>query len=74
MKCGINGKLAQKDNLLSGYGRFLLSKEDAENIIDKMIEIISAEWYATLRHAGVSEQDCQKVSSAFLNEGFFYSI
>jgi serine/threonine-protein kinase HipA len=72
MKCGINGRLAQKDNLLSGYGRFLLSKEDAENIIDKMIEIISAKWYATLRHAGVSEQDCQKVSSAFLNEGFFY--
>ncbi len=73
MTCGINGRAAQKNNLLSAHNRFLLSKEEAENIINKMIEVIKTEWYATFRHAGVCEQDCQMISSAFLNEGFFYA-
>ncbi len=64
--------MAHKNNLLSAAGRFLLSDDDAAQIINKMIQIITTEWYATLRHAGVSEQDCKTISSAFLNEGFFY--
>ncbi len=74
LSCGLYGRSAQKNNLLSGCDRFLLSKENAENIINNMVKIIGDEWYSTFRYAGVSEQDCQRVSSAFLNEGFFYAM
>lgn len=72
MSCGDNGRIANRENLLSGHSRFLLTKEDAEHLIDKMAEDITQNWYKYLRHAGVSEKDCNLVSSAFVYDGFYY--
>lgn len=72
MTCGTEGRIATKKNLLSSHGRFLLTKEEAENIIENMSATIKKEWYKHLRRAGASEQDCEAVASAFVYKGFFY--
>lgn len=71
MDCGTRGRIANKANIMSGLGRFLLSNEDAQNIFDTIMETVKNEWYATMRRAGVSEQDCQRVARAFLYQGLY---
>jgi len=66
--------LADKQNLLTGAGRFLLSPEEAARIIDDMVNIVRSEWDAILRRAGASEKDCATIASALIYEGFFYDI
>ena len=72
MVCGTRGRMARRYNLLTAHGRFLLSKEDAEAIVDGMVETVRSEWDASLRRAGASAKDCEAIASAFLYEGFFY--
>lgn len=71
MTCGRYGRFARKENLLSAHERFLLSKEEAENIIDTMVKIVKKEWDACLRRAGATHRDCEAVASAMLYDGFF---
>jgi serine/threonine-protein kinase HipA len=71
MSCGTQGRIARKDNLLSAAGRFLLSREEALQIIDKMIEVVRSEWEPSLRRAGGSDRDCAAVASARLYDGLF---
>jgi hypothetical protein len=73
MECGTRGRVARRNNLLTGCGRFLLSNEDAESIVANIIATVRSEWDATLRRAGASENDCAAIASALLYEGFFYS-
>lgn len=73
MECGRYGRLARRENILTECGRFLLSKGDAESIVDAMVEIVRNEWDSSLRRAGVSESDCRAISQAFIYEGFFAS-
>ena len=63
MICGNHGRIARRENLISGHARFLLSEEEAEKIIDNMIKIIKKNWYNYLRRAGASEKDCEIVAS-----------
>jgi len=72
MVCGRFGRYANKTNIVSNHGRFLLSKQEATNIFDRVIANVRSEWQAALRHAGVSEQDCAAIASAFLYDGLFY--
>jgi len=72
MACGAQGRIARRENLLTAHGRFLLSKVDAEAIVDGMVETVRSEWDASLRRAGASAKDCEAIASAFLYEGFFY--
>lgn len=72
MACGTHGRIARKQNLLSAAGRFLLSNEEAEALIDKMVHTVQNEWDASLRRAGANERDCAAISSALLYDGFFY--
>lgn len=72
MTCGVAGRYANRKNLLSQHGRFLLSNEDATAFLDHIVEIVRYAWRPTLRRAGVSETDCEAISTAFLYEGFFY--
>jgi serine/threonine-protein kinase HipA len=72
MTCGRFGRYANRANLLSEHGRFLLSETEAVNILDGMVETIRAQWHSTMRRAGVSETDCEKISDAFIYDGFFY--
>ncbi len=72
MACGTQGRLARKENLLTAHQRFLLSKEEAEHMIDKIVAIVQTNWDATLKKAGASKKDCTAISQAFIYEGFFF--
>ncbi len=70
--CGDDGRRANAANLLSQSNRFLLEKQKASALLDNLQKQINNTWYETARKAGVSELDCEKISSAFVYEGFFY--
>jgi serine/threonine-protein kinase HipA len=72
MDIGKSGRYANRDNLISAARRFRLSQEDAASIIDTMTEQVGNTWYGTVRSAGVSELDCERIASAFVYEGFSY--
>jgi serine/threonine-protein kinase HipA len=72
MTCGKFGRHANRENLLSEHGRFLLSKVEAVYLLDGIVEIIRRQWRPTMRRAGVSETDCEAIAGAFLYDGFFY--
>lgn len=70
--CGDDGRRASARNLLSQSNRFLLDKDTATRLLEDMQEKIRNTWHDTARRAGVSETDCEKISGAFVYEGFFY--
>lgn len=74
LECGKYGRFANKYNLTSEAERFLLTKDEALGIIDEMYKTISQSWYKVARSAGVSENDCDKIKTAFCYEGFNYNI
>jgi serine/threonine-protein kinase HipA len=71
---GKAGRYANKENLLSEAARFRLSREGAEAIVDTMAENVTNTWYAVYRACGVSELDCDRISPAFVYEGFGYPM
>jgi serine/threonine-protein kinase HipA len=72
LDCGLSGRGANKANLLSGHGRFMLSREEATQLFAGIVEIVRTEWQPALRRAGVSSPECEQLSRAFLCEGLFY--
>ncbi|MBX9670498.1 MAG: HipA domain-containing protein, partial [Candidatus Obscuribacterales bacterium] len=70
MVCGDQGRFANEKNLLSQCSRFLLEKDQAQNIILKMKNQIRANWYSVARAVGVSEKDAEAIKGAFLYDGF----
>jgi len=72
MACGKFGRYANRENLLSEHGRFLLSKTEAADLLDGIVETVRSQWRPALRRAGVSETDCEAIARAFLYGGFFY--
>lgn len=70
MACGDYGRYANAQNLLSQCARFHLERREAEEIVAAMQAQVSESWYETARRAGVSEADCQAISSAFAYPGF----
>ena len=72
LDCGRNGRYANKINLLSGSGRFLLGEEQAPKILNAMVEKVRSEWHPAMRRAGIGEQDCERIAGAFLYDGLFY--
>ena len=71
--CGDAGRRANAANILSQSKRFLLETQKASALLDNLQRQIKNTWYETARRAGVSELDCEKISSAFVYEGFFYA-
>ena len=72
MTCGRFGRYANRENLLSEHGRFLLSEKKATAVVDGIVETVRAEWQSTMRGAGVSDADRKAIAGAFLYDGFFY--
>jgi serine/threonine-protein kinase HipA len=72
MTCGQFDRYANRKNLLSEHGRFLLSKTQATVLLDGIVETVRSRWRPTMRRAGVSEADCEAIAGAFLYDGFFY--
>jgi serine/threonine-protein kinase HipA len=68
--CGDYGRIATAQNMLSQAGRFLLTPEEAQNIVKTMIDTVRSSWHKTLRSVGVNEQDCALLSGAFVYPGF----
>ena len=66
------GRSANKANLLSGNGRFLLSREDAERQFNVIKETVRSQWHAVMRRAGVTEADCERIARAFLYDGLLF--
>jgi serine/threonine-protein kinase HipA len=74
MTCGNFRRYANKANLVSGHGRFLLSEEEATAIFDKITETVRTQWRTEMRRAAVNDKDCEAISRAFLYEGLFYGL
>ncbi len=72
MECGANGRYANRANIVAGHGRFYLDREEAERIFDDIIETVRTGWLPQMRHIGVGEADCTRISKAFLYDGLFY--
>ncbi|HZD54296.1 MAG TPA: HipA domain-containing protein, partial [Woeseiaceae bacterium] len=72
LDCGLNGRGAYKSNLISGHGRFMLSRDAATQIFDTIVEMVRNEWESALRRAGVSTLECERLGRAFVHEGLLY--
>ena len=71
MICGPAGRLASRMNVLGAAGRFLLDRDEAEAIFDRVAMVVRTSWHATMRRAGVTERDCELIRGAFLYAGLF---
>jgi serine/threonine-protein kinase HipA len=69
--CGDQGRFANAKNILSQHARFLLHKEEAENIIADTRAGVG-QWYDTVRACGVSANDAESIRGAFIYPGFSY--
>ena len=72
MDCGRFGRYANRTNLLSEHGRFLLEPAQAAAIFERTARTVRDQWRAHMRLAGVTERDCEAIGSAFLYDGLFY--
>jgi len=70
MDCGLYGRIARRENLVSGSRRFGLAPDEADRIITEMKEIVSTAWREEVRAAEGSEADCAAIERAFVYEGF----
>ncbi|GHV10240.1 hypothetical protein AGMMS50229_21270 [Campylobacterota bacterium] len=70
MICGNMGRFANTANLLSECKRFMLNESEAKRIIETIATTVAKNWYEAARNAGVSERDCEQISSAFVYQGF----
>jgi len=70
MTAGALGRIASRQNLLSGAPRFGLQVADATAIIDELRTIVDESWRAEITGLGGSEEDCRAVRVAFLYPGF----
>jgi hypothetical protein len=52
----------------------MLSREEATQILDGILETVRNEWQPALRRTGVSELECERLSRAFVYEGLFYFV
>jgi serine/threonine-protein kinase HipA len=70
MACGDLGRYANAGNLLGQTGRFLLSRDEAVQIVGNMEAQIRLTWYDTARGSGVSDSDFIQIAGAFAYPGF----
>ncbi len=71
MTCGDAGRVAQEENLLSACGRFMLSSEEAKDLLISLVKTIQGEWESCLHRVGASQKDISVIQTAFLYAGFF---
>ena len=69
MTCGRFGRYANRANLLSGCGRFLLRDDEAAAIFERIVDTVRGEWRPTMQRAGVGDIDSSAIRSAFVSPG-----
>lgn len=72
MICGPAGRYANKRNLLAAAGRFLLDRDQATAIFDRIAETVRGARQGVLDRAGVGTRDREAIRNAFLYDGLFY--
>ncbi len=72
--CGLSGRRANRNNLISGHGRFMLTRDEATQAFDAIVETVRSNWRPALRRAGVSARECERLGRAFVHEGLFYEL
>lgn len=72
MDCGRFGCFANRENLLSGHGRFLLEMAEAEVIFDRIADTVNGTWRTEMQRAGAAERDCTRIETAFTYPGLLY--
>lgn len=72
MTCGRFGRYANKTNLLSDCGRFLLGHAQAAGEFERITQIVRDAWRDAMHRAGVSDADCEAIKGAFVYDGLFY--
>lgn len=65
-------RYANRANLLSGCGRFLLRNDEAAALFERTIDTVRAEWRVTMQRTGVSDMDCDVIRSAFVYPGLLH--
>jgi serine/threonine-protein kinase HipA len=70
MSVGDLGRRASAQNLISQCARFLLTPEEAADIINQLEAAVRTRWYEIARREGVIERDCELISRSFVYEGF----
>jgi serine/threonine-protein kinase HipA len=70
MVAGTLGRLASRENLLSGAPRFGMEIDEANAAIDEIQAMIEEYWCAEIKALGGGEEDCDAVRGAFLYPGF----
>jgi serine/threonine-protein kinase HipA len=70
MIVGRHNRYANRENLLSECARFRLSRDDASIVTNRIQTVVKARWHAVMRANGVTEQDCQRLATAFDYPGF----
>jgi serine/threonine-protein kinase HipA len=71
MACGDKGRAAQMSNLLTQHLRFGLEFEAAQALINNMATLVANNWRKVAVKCGVHENDCDRISSAFVYPGFW---
>ncbi len=74
MTCGPFGRYANRANLLSGCGRFLLRNDEAATIFQRIVDTVGVTWRSTMQSGGVSEIDCDAIRGAFVYPGLFHDV
>lgn len=74
MTCGRFGRRANRDNLVSGHGRFMLEREEAAAVFEHVLQTVRSRWDEQLRKAGVSSRDRDTIAAAFGHAGLAYEI
>ena len=74
MACGRFGRHANRANLLSDCGRFLLRDEEASAILERIVETVRVEWEPTMQRASVTETDRNAIRNAFVYPGLFHDL
>ena len=72
--CGTEGRIARRSNILSQAVRFGLSREEAGRIVDELKDIVESRWEGEVGRHGGTPRDRELIASAFLYEGFEYSV
>lgn len=71
MVCGRAGRYANRGNLLSEAGRFLLDADQAAAVFDGIVRTVRDQWLPILQRSGVNPGDCGAIRSALTYEGLF---
>ena len=67
MTCGPAGRTASRANALGAAHRFLLERDQAVAVFDRIAETVRAAWRSTMLGCGVSRRDCDTIASAFVH-------